>query len=715
MSRTSDPYTSWHQNETALSHIQATSQKTEELLQFLKRGWLAKANGFYNAEIFWLMPLFPFDLQVNPESTNCYARDPSRCSSKTYSRRILSWKKSLPHPFYFPLILTRPFSLENDLPNYFKIEQKDEIESVLLKAALTPGHQVKILDVTKLVQSEKWMQSWKTIKSHIQSSAKSHSIDLSQLICIENVFDPSIGAIRILPLSFLSQKTTNLHYQTLLHAISLRGLSATLVELNREPVSSFVPTSQNHSKTALAFQKENFLSYLNHFKMEAPFEKQILVFAMISMLQELLRETPPQKWDEISKCQASSAIVHLSFHRIQETLSKIKKEHCSFLNTTSHFEEINCHLMALLEVLSPFSEESFQAIYSNILSIIPNELKPLSSYSLHASGMTSLAGILKATKQAIEKMPHVLYGENIYFETLHLIQETCHAAPLVHAQEEDWKNVDLILTQFNPVLKKDLGGHFLYHKENVEQIIHQVLEHNPNRSFTVAIDMTLDPLDSPNLAHLMDTFTHEIQESRFNLIFYKSGLKFDLFGLDHCAVAPFFMIQCRDPKWAPFAALCKDKALTTDHLSLNWLSLAYKAAFPFLQQYREHIFKNTKTLLETIPKRLFDPQSTYRVVSFEDGAESSFIDIRIFGALHSLKAAMLGGSLYLNCMKSKYPVFWRRSFGFFHPNFGMLFGEKSSTIRLTLGLDPAQIDMFRRCLIQIDSLNAPKISKESSF
>ena len=90
----------------------------------------------------------------------------------------------------------------------------------------------------------------------------------------------------------------------------------------------------------------------------------------------------------------------------------------------------------------------------------------------------------------------------------------------------------------------------------------------------------------------------------------------------------------------------------------------------------------------------------------EGGTEPVFVDIKISSPFHMLKAAILvGGSLYLQLWEQKYPIFYKRSFGYYHANFGMLFGDNSSTIRLTLGLDPSQVDVFVGCLEKIDALN----------
>ncbi|HEY5236511.1 MAG TPA: hypothetical protein VIJ14_10060, partial [Rhabdochlamydiaceae bacterium] len=86
--------------------------------------------------------------------------------------------------------------------------------------------------------------------------------------------------------------------------------------------------------------------------------------------------------------------------------------------------------------------------------------------------------------------------------------------------------------------------------------------------------------------------------------------------------------------------------------------------------------------------------------------DPAFIDIKIFGAFHEIRgAALVGGCLFMKCMEGGHPIFYRPSLGFYHPNFTMLFNKECTTIRLTLGLDPAQVDVLAKCFEMIDKLN----------
>jgi len=322
--------------------------------------------------------------------------------------------------------------------------------------------------------------------------------------------------------------------------------------------------------------------------------------------------------------------------------------------------------------------------------------------------MTSLTGIFKAVEKTLGTVPRVLYGENTYFECINAVERISKATSIDQATEEDLKQVDLILAQFNPVLRRIDFEITEYKVEKIAEVLHKVLNsRKEQKSLTLALDCTLDFIDSPRVTKLLDEFQKEIEMGILNIIGYRSGLKFDIFGMDNFCGAPFFMIHNRDPKWADFDLLLQDPSLQTDPLSVNWFCLAYKYASFQLELYRKQIFDNTRALLDKVPPRLLhDKRIDYRIIPVEKGADLAFLDIKIFGPFHEIRGGLLaGGCLYLKCMEGGHPIFYRPSLGLYHPNFSMIFCKEFTTIRLTLGLDPAQIDILARCFEIIDSLN----------
>ena len=64
-----------------------------------------------------------------------------------------------------------------------------------------------------------------------------------------------------------------------------------------------------------------------------------------------------------------------------------------------------------------------------------------------------------------------------------------------------------------------------------------------------------------------------------------------------------------------------------------------------------------------------------------------------------------GVFLTIKCMEAGHPLLYRPGIGFYHPNLAVLFGKECTTVRLTVGLDPSQVDTIVRCMDKINACN----------
>lgn len=709
---------SWYLNQMLLSQIPASSKEDKELLRFLEKRWLAKSTGFYSSVINWVCPCFGIDIQVHPETTNSYARDPANKFSETYQNTANTWKSFLPHPEDFPLILTRPFDLRDYLPGYVDIAEDENIQEAVAKLVSKVGNAngKVVVDLTQLLPKDTsdrqtWLQTWMIYRDQLFSACEKHRLNPNQVFCIQRVQQKEIGGVRLLPL-VESAKLNEEQHLFLLEWISKFGLSANRVELDRFALPSDDSLKQTNLCTIPIdlLPKEEFVVYLNSFeknwKSDHP-QTTFMLQGTLQVLQGLITAVPEEKWKEINNCQTRSSIVGLSFSRIRQQLELLAQEEetAPFFDKASHIEQVHSDLSSLLEICAPYTTSDFPVIYGDLLKCIPVSLKSLTSYAIHTSGMTSLTGIFKAVERSLGKPPRVLYGENTYFENIYAAEKVTNAFSIDEATEEDWKEVDLILAQFNPVLKRIDFDVTDYKAENIAGVLHQALNARQGKLLTLGLDCTLDYIDSPRVASLLAEFQDEIANGALNIICYRSGLKFDLFGMDNYCGAPFYMIHSQDPKWALFDILLTDPVLQIDRLSLNWFCLAYENAAPQLEHYRKQVFDNTRAFLNKVPTRLFRDNVGYRIIPVAQDVDPAFIDIKVFGSFHQFRSGLIGAFLSIKCMEKKYPVFYRPSLGFYHTNFSMLFGEECSTIRLTLGLDPTQVDLLVKCFETIDTLN----------
>lgn len=703
---------SWKKNAALLSQLSATNEEEKELLLFLQRRWLSKSTGFYHQMVQWVCPCFGIDLQAHPETNSSYARNPSNALLTTYNRRVEHWKQHLPHPETFPLLLTRPADIQKYLPPSIRPE---EIDSAIIN--LLEGKKI-VIDCTDLVQSlerKEWLQLWNQYQIPLSRVCLDHHLDPDQILCIERLREKEIGGIRLLPLGVHSPQQIKKHNTYLLEWISLFGLTANRVELDRCFTDSCA--TQVAFPMQLLSQKE-FLNFLNSYEYtgNTP-QKTVLIQGMLKVLKGLFTEPI----DLISSMKSS--IAEIEFFKIRENLLLIAQEDKPLFDTALKLEEVHASISALLEVYSPYIPSDFSTIYHNLLHSIPSSLLPLTACGIHSSGMSSTTGILKATEQYLGRKPRVIYGENTYFETVFAARAVSDAIDIELATEDHWKEIDLLLTQFNPVLRRIDGEPTVYKEEQVSSMVRQALKER-QEPLTVAIDCTLDFINSTRIATFLKEFHQEIESGLLNVISFRSGLKFDLFGMDNYCGAPLYMIHDCDPKWAPFSSLFTDPVLQADRLSLNWFCLAYKYSASELEAYRKQTFDNTRSLLDRIPQRLFQSEGVhYRVVPMLSDVDPAYIDIRVTGPQHQFKAAnLVGGTLVVECMRRGHPLFFRPSLGFYHPNYTMLFSKNISTIRLTLGIDPGQVDVLVDCFKMIDDLNGksdsnsrPLANKSQSF
>lgn len=654
-----NPYHSWNLNKKELKCIPSPLASDKKLLSFLQQRYLYKFAGFDSWLVHYAYPCFGINMQIHPETSNSYERDPSEGLSKKYVRIASSLSK-------LPLILTRPYDLTSYFPSY--IEVKDLQASIALLAAKMQKELLPIIvDFTSLNDIE--------IKE-FYDLCKEASLDIDDMIGIQWHKKDELGALTLI-------ENEKEKYRFLLNLISRSGLTANGVDLDRFPKESY-KSSRNTLKIKVQ-TPDDFLLFLQQIKPCNHEQKNLMLQATLSILNCLVTRISDKKWEEIYNTTPYYVALH-SFEKIEEHLSLLSEEK-SFFEYAGKLEEIHAEMGSLIEIFGPFKADDFSYIYQSLLTQIPDSIKPLTSSILHSSAMTSFAAIVKCIEKTKGSLPLVLYGSNTYYECINFSDYFANGSCLDHATVTELEECDIILTQFHPVLNLEKKAD--YKIENVSQIIHKVLLHC-KRPLTIALDCTFDQIDSSNVGDLLQEFQNEIIEGKLNVCCFRSGVKFDMLGMDNYWGAPFFMIHNQDRKWEAFDDLIKSPLLMTDNLSLNWFCLAYKNSGLLLEKYRKHIFDNTRLLLDNTP--LLDPMDIQ--------LDPAFVSMKVHGPMHRFKAKLIVSYLCISCMESGHPLFFRPSIGFYHANCAIFSDDDYSTIRLTLGLDPKQVEVLSSSLLK---------------
>jgi len=697
---------SWQENFQQLAQIPTQNPEDEKLLHFLQERWLAKVAGFSSFAIDWVYPCFGIQIQTHPGTNHSYARLLTSHICNAYTQRMEAWKSSLPHPSYFPLILTRPLDPKEYFPSYVEVSSLEEIPQLIAEDTL--------FDVSPLFSEspDRWMNDWDTLAPLLTQACLDSKIDPEKIMCLQRVDQEDIGGLRLLHLKGQSQKGLEKQHQMLLEWLSALGLGANRVELDRWPAALSGALSKPVEKpsSALHAQRQTLLAILalcNQNWNHAPSYKKVMLQGALHILQGLLAQITEEKWAIIETHPTKEAVVSLALSKIQKELDHLAQNtEIPFQQLTGTLETIHADLSSLLEVLTPFTADHFPPIYRNLLYAeknIPQDLFPLTSCGIHTSGMASLAAIVKAAEKTVGQRPSVLYGDNTYFECAHFMHKVTDARSMNDATDEDWAKADLLVAQFNPVLK--LRGDFAYKVEEVAESLRKCLKAKNQAPLTLALDCTIDFLHSPHVENLLAEFAPEIQQGTLNLIGFRSGNKFDLFGMDNYCGAPLFMVHSGESKWHFFDDILTEKGIQADRLSLQWFCSAYQFASAELDLYRKHIFANTRSLLSQVPKTLLDSKAPYHVSPAEPEADLAFLDIKVTGPFNAYKcSAFVAAPFFLTNLEAGHPMFNRPSLGFYHANCKIHFIGDCSVIRLTLGLDPSEVDLFASCLQKVAEL-----------
>lgn len=277
-------------------------------------------------------------MQIHPDTDPSYARSPIFFLFKTYQKKVEAWKKRLPHPHFFPLILTRPFDIISYLPAY-QILKKEDIRSVLQMAKRENKFNKIVLDFTcAFLASHDLMNTWEKYKDVVISVCKEEGIELGEVICIQRLQEKEVGGIRILLLLPYSISEIKRKGGLLLDWVSTFGLCSNKIELDRAFLCEESWTLGDIRVEFSNVTKQLLLEKIRFF-LRKPFskEKRIIIRGALLPLQGLL-----EGWEITSISDVKTELIKLSLSNIAQKLEVLEKkgEGISFFDLVSHIEQI---------------------------------------------------------------------------------------------------------------------------------------------------------------------------------------------------------------------------------------------------------------------------------------------------------------------------------------------------------------------------------------
>ncbi|MBD2328066.1 hypothetical protein [Alkalinema sp. FACHB-956] len=247
------------------------------------------------------------------------------------------------------------------------------------------------------------------------------------------------------------------------------------------------------------------------------------------------------------------------------------------------------------------------------------------------------------------------------------------------------KPLDLYVCDFHHNISLDRTH---YQIENLQHHVDELYRNNlVADTFTVAIDCTIDFVNSEDVQAFLEHNKARIESGQLNVVLFRSAQKFDMFGMDNYYGG--FTVSINDH--ATFADFNDRMETPEDQLkgtSLQGLTHIGMYASEDTDTYRKALMANTKRFYDALPADLIwseDSTSAMQVAKTDD-PNAVFLDIKFPGNPQASDAFM--DRLKQFAIDEKLPLTGRASFGFATTNLNLIHGEKT---RLTPGLEGPDI------------------------
>ena len=619
-------------------------------------------------------------------------------------------RKPLPQSFLFDMTQTLKDWIQTD-QNKIKeqafTEQYEKVKGEIVKTVKDVVHELK--DELHIPQSK--------LEKFVRKNTTT--------ICRVKLDEIDLAGIKILPIlaPLNGEQLYNTH-PAFLDFVAETGLFIGALTMRRHLVDFFKEGKgvdyaiDKGNKNCIFYENKKsfinsalFVRLTNNMKTE-DYQKEyphvaVMMQSVLKILSGLFNEITDDQWQSLNQEGATRQILQTSLFKLREYIASAelhaKTDYAQF---AKFIDLAYAEIAVLLELTRPFKPKEFSEIYKQNLQIVPDELNKHVIAGLGKTGVNLFAAVNTAI-QNNNPRPTRVYGKGLYFEQADFIGNN-HKVEDVLKNPQKAKKVDLYACQFNPNIDIETD-HIHYEVPHIAQDITTLLKDRKENDppLTVAVDSTIDFINSNKIKELLEQFRGEIANGKLNFVFFRSGLKFDMLGTDFYYGAPFFMVNNGDSKWDPFKTVLQSKASQTDTLSQQWFCISNKYALAELERYRKLIFDNTREILNQCPKNLKGASHRFSVASAEDKMDACFIDIKVKRWLHQIKATSLLGRYILKCEEKKIKNNTRASFGFSYSNIikiAVQEVEDSTSLRLNPGINPKENKVI------IDFLN--ELSKE---
>ncbi|MDH5231949.1 MAG: hypothetical protein OEY38_17950 [Gammaproteobacteria bacterium] len=411
--------------------------------------------------------------------------------------------------------------------------------------------------------------------------------------------------------------------------------------------------------------------------------------------------------DRAMKDQGLDDILQTGYFRILNAMATAVDKQDNFVEFMNQLEVMHQEIATIISLAEPHNKDAFEKSVQDMLSdpkgpnnrpVIPKGLdKP--SVQMKASSMHTLSSILSSVENLKDSNElNVCILKDHYYESAGAVTaaQTYSVSSLdgdslrttdssVRALDPNSiagkKPLDVYVCDFHHNISMDRNH---YQMENLQ---HQVDELYRNKlvadKFTVAIDSTIDFVNSKDIQAFLEHNKARIQAGELNVVLFRSAQKFDMLGMDNYYGG--FAVNVNDH--ASFAGFNKRMALADDQStgpSRQGLSNIVAHAGKETDAYRSALIQSTKRFYDGLPPQMIwsnDSTSAMQIAKNSD-PNSVFLDIKFPNNENASEA--FRSRLKAFAEEKGLPLTSRASFGFATTNVNIIHGEKT---RLTPGLE----------------------------
>ncbi|OUC11702.1 MAG: hypothetical protein B0A82_26260 [Alkalinema sp. CACIAM 70d] len=416
--------------------------------------------------------------------------------------------------------------------------------------------------------------------------------------------------------------------------------------------------------------------------------------------------------DKAMADQGLDEVLQTSYFRILNAMASAVQNRNNLVGFMNQIEVLQQQVATLVSLLDPHGNDDFgDSLRSRLTdpngpndrSVIPPGLDE-PSVQLKPSAMHCLASILSSV-EALKggNDLNVCVVKDHYYESAGAIStaktysvsqfdgdairdtDGTGLKPLDPNSIKGKKPLDLYVCDFHHNISTTRNH---YQIENLQHHVDELYRNNlVADKFTVAIDCTIDFVNSEDVQAFLEHNQDRIESGQLNVVLFRSAQKFDMFGMDNYYGG--FTVSINDR--ATFADFNDRMETPEDQLkgtSLQGLTHIGMYASEDTDTYRKALMANTKRFYDALPADLIwseDSTSAMQIAKTDD-PNAVFLDIKFPGNPQASDAFM--ARLKQFAKEEKLPLTGRASFGFATTNLNLIHGEKT---RLTPGLEGPDI------------------------